>query len=264
MQLSSFAVYGMYVWGASFVALILTLFYFKRKAISLHIKESPFFTATFKSDYKEILSNKKYLVSMGTSYVFFLSSLFASYLAVQIAFRDAGNSTTDILLDHLPVINTDIIFTGGALWFVFLIAVLLFVKPKTFTFTMKALALLIYTRSLFVIMTHLGPYPTRIVTELDNFRYVSTGSDLFFSGHTAIPFMMALLFWQVTSMRYIYILCSFVAAGAVLLGHLHYTIDVFAAYFITYGVYQFAKYAFDKDYQFFARSVEYIEDGKAL
>jgi PAP2 superfamily C-terminal len=256
MQFSSFAMYGMYVWAASFVALMLVLFYFKRKAISLHIKDSPFLTASFKSDYHEVLSNKKYLLSMGTSYVFFLSSLFASYLAVQIAFRDAGNSTTDILLDHLPVINTDIVFTEGAMLFVFLIAVLLALKPKTFTFTMKALALLIYTRSLFVIMTHLGPYPTHIITDLDKFRYISTGSDLFFSGHTAIPFMMALLFWQVASMRYIYILCSVVAAGAVLLGHLHYTIDVFAAYFITYGVFQFAKFAFDKDYQFFAQYVE--------
>jgi PAP2 superfamily C-terminal len=256
MQLSSFAMYGMYIWAASFVALLLTILYFKRKAISLHIKDSPFLTASFKTDYRDILSNKKYLISMGTSYLFFISSLFASYLAVQIAHRDAGNSTTDILLDHLPVVNTDIIFTEGAMLFVFLIAVLLFLKPKTFTFTMKALALLIYTRSLFVIMTHLGPYPTRIVTEFDNFRYVSTGSDLFFSGHTAVPFMMALLFWQVTSMRYMYILCSVTAAAAVLLGHLHYTIDVFAAYFITYGVYQFAKFSFEKDYHFFAQNVE--------
>jgi hypothetical protein len=38
----------------------------------------------------------------------------------------------------------------------------------------------------------------------------------------------------------------------VLLSHLHYSIDVFAAFFITYSIYHIALKLFDRDYEFFA------------
>ena len=42
-------------------------------------------------------------------------------------------------------------------------------------------------------------------------------------------------------------------AYIVLVGHIHYSIDVAAAPFITYGVYQFARYFFDGDYDYFKK-----------
>jgi len=199
----------------------------------------------------QLLHEHDHSWSVLLSVLVFSSSLFVSALAVQFAARDAGNSTTDILLDNLPVVNTDIIFTEGAFVFVAFVVCLLLLKPKAIAFTTKSLGLLIYTRSFFVIMTHIAPYPDRIVTDLDRFRYISSGSDLFFSGHTAIPFMLALVFWQRPHLRLLFLGCSVLAAGAVIFGHLHYTIDVFAAYFITYTVYCISKTVFKSDYTIF-------------
>lgn len=206
---------------------------------------------SLRSKYKAIWGDKTYIISAIVSFLFLLSGLYINSHAVQFAAKDAGNSTTDILLDNLPVINTDIIFSEGALALVIFVTILLLIKPRAITFTLKSITLLVYTRSLFVIMTHLAPYPGHIITDIDRFRYISSGSDLFFSGHTAIPFMLALVFWKIKSLRLFFIGCSVLGAGAVILGHLHYTIDVFAAYFITYGVFHLARYLFKKDYQLF-------------
>lgn len=199
--------------------------------------------------------NKSFIISTILGLVLFAGSLVANYGAMKYATRVEGIASTDILLDNLPIINTDIVFSEGALVFVIFVALLLILKPKIIPFTLKSLALFILIRSAFVIMTHLGPSPDRIITDLDNFRYISSGADLFFSGHTGAPFLMALLFWQEKYLRWIFLFCSFVAASAVILGHLHYTIDVFSAFFITYGIYHLAPKFFPKDYKFFKSSL---------
>ena len=62
---------------------------------------------------------------------------------------------------------------------------------------------------------------------------------------------MALLFWPNKLLRYFFLACSVFFAIAVLLGHVHYTIDVASAFFITYGVYKIACYLFPRDYALF-------------
>jgi len=47
---------------------------------------------------------------------------------------------------------------------------------------------------------------------------------------------MALLFWKNKIMRYIFIFGALSFGVIVLLGHLHYSIDVLAAFFITYTI----------------------------
>lgn len=74
------------------------------------------------------------------------------------------------------------------------------------------------------------------------------GNDLFFSGHTALPFLMALIFWQNVKLRWAFILLSLFFGSAALLGHLHYSIDVFAAFFITYGIFHIALKIFPDEY----------------
>jgi len=201
-------------------------------------------------------SNKSFRNSSLVSFLFLIVSLLINYSAVRFAFRSAGNATTDILLDNLPVINTDLIFSEGAVLFVFFVTFLLFLKPKTIPFTVKTVALFVLIRSTFVIMTHLAPFPDHIIPDFDSLRYFSLGADLFFSGHTGAPFLMALLFWDDLFFRRLFLFCSIVAAITVIFGHLHYTIDVFSAFFITYGIYQLAKKFFLKDYKFFTRGLE--------
>jgi len=170
---------------------------------------------------------------------------------MKYAVTRAGNPTTDLLLDNLPIVNTDLVFSEGALLFVLFVIVLLFLKPETISFTLKSIATFIIVRSIFVTMTHLGPFPGHIITDLNSFRYLTSGSDLFFSGHVGMPFLLALLFWRDKRLRIVFIACSIIASVAVILGHLHYTIDVFSAFFIAYGVYHISQHFFKKDHELF-------------
>lgn len=201
--------------------------------------------------HKELWSDRIFVISATIGFLFFVSSLLVNYGAISYSAEVAGNATTDILLQNLPVINTDKIFSEGALLFVIFVAVLLILKPKTIPFILKSVALFICIRSVFVIMTHLGPSLDHITTDLGNLGYISSGADLFFSGHTGLPFLMALMFWEDKYLRRIFLFSSIVAAVAVILGHLHYTIDVFSAFFITYGIYHISQKVFRKDYKLF-------------
>ncbi len=206
--------------------------------------------------HRALWKDKSFAISAMTGFIFFIASLFANYGAVRYAAERVGNATTDILLQNLPVINTDIIFSEGAFLFVVFVIILLALEPKTISFTLKSIALFIFIRAIFVSMTHLAPYPDHIIPDLDALHYLSSGADLFFSGHIGLPFLMALLFWEDKSLRWIFLLSSIVAAIAVIFGHLHYTIDVFSAFFIAYGIYHIAQKAFSKDYKLFAHGLD--------
>ena len=201
--------------------------------------------------HKLIWADKSFAISSFIAFMAFSASLFINYGSLLFSAEKVGNATTDFLLDNLPIINTDIIFSEGALLFVIFVAILLILQPKTIPFILKSVALFICIRSIFVIMTHLAPPLGHITTDLGNLGYISSGADLFFSGHTGLPFLMALMFWENKYLKRIFLFCSIVAAGAVILGHLHYTIDVFSAFFITYGIYRIAQITFRKDYKIF-------------
>ncbi len=205
--------------------------------------------------HKDVWTKKVFITSVIFGSVIFLSSLFVNYAAVQFAIYESGAATTDIILSNLPVVNTDIVFSEGALVFTIFVGLLLLIEPKTIPYTLKTIGLFVCIRALFVIMTHYGPYADHIQPDISAFRYVSSGADLFFSGHTGIPFLLAMMFWQRKYLRNFFIFCSFVAAVAVLLGHLHYTIDVFSAYFIAYGINRIAQLFFPEDHTIFLQGV---------
>lgn len=60
---------------------------------------------------------------------------------------------------------------------------------------------------------------------------------------------MALIFWDNFRARFVLITLSFVFAVAVLLAHIHYSIDVLAAPFMAYGIFGIAKRLFPRDYK---------------
>ncbi|MEI8091030.1 MAG: phosphatase PAP2-related protein [bacterium] len=73
------------------------------------------------------------------------------------------------------------------------------------------------------------------------------GADLFFSGHTGLPFLFALIFWNNKWMRYLFVLTAIYFGAIVLLGHLHYSIDVLSAFFITYTIRHINEFLWKKD-----------------
>lgn len=195
-----------------------------------------------------------YLFATGLA-LFLVALLVQHYSYRYIDNYITGTPVNDLLLDNLPEVDLDFFIIQAPLILTFLIIVLLLSKPHYVPFSVKALALFIITRSFFISLTHLGVDLNRIVLDeskwgfgLYNFLYQSN-NDFFFSGHVGMPFLMALVFWREKFWRIFFLAAALLMGVAMLLGHMHYSIDIFAAPFITYGIFMIAKTFFAKDHK---------------
>ena len=202
------------------------------------------------------LFRRPYLISLLSALALLAGAYLAEYFANAYAFLYIERSTTtyvgDLLLDSIPVVNLNFLIIEGAffaivwgLWYVLS-------KPRSVLFSLKAVALLIIIRAVFISLTHVGIHPEQISPGLGFFDsiylYLNFQSGLFFSGHTALPFLIALVFWEKPQIRYALIALSVVMGAAVLLAHIHYSIDVFAAPFMASGIYRIPIFLFPRDY----------------
>jgi hypothetical protein len=178
------------------------------------------------------------------------ASLTINYSAGLYTNSITNNPVQDIILDNIPVFRTGFIFVYGALAMWFFVMIILILNPRYLPFALKSIALLVTIRSIFTIMTHLGPYPNMTTWPQNNLlEKFSFGADFFFSGHTAFPFLISLILWHKKIFRWIFIVLSLFFATSVLSGHLHYSIDVFAAFFITYSVFILGCRLFTDEYE---------------
>ncbi len=200
--------------------------------------------------HKLVWTEKKLVINIIASLLLLTLSFFVNYYANIYALANLGAPVGDILLDLLPVLDVHLIFSEGAVLFIILLIALFLNEPKSIPFGVKAIALFVIVRSLFMILTHLGtPHGQIVIDPADFVQTISAGGDLFFSAHTGLPFLLAFVFWKQKILRYFFLLCTLIGGSAVLLGHLHYSIDVFAALFISYGIFQIAKYMFKSDFE---------------
>lgn len=188
--------------------------------------------------------------------LFLVLSLLATYLANSYTIEHASNSVSDIILDNVPTMNVGFVFSEGAMIFFAILILIGFYEPRRIPFALKTIALFIAVRSVFLILTHLAP-PTQgsYVDTSDLIYKISSGDDLFFSAHTGLPFLLAVMFWKERYFRYFFLLSTAIGGTAVLLGHLHYSIDVFSALFIAFGTFHAAKYLFPDDRGLFEAEV---------
>ena len=185
---------------------------------------------------------------------FFVIALIIQHVADTYVQQTNGVGVGDLILSHIPSFNIDFIIVQGALILTFVLIGLLLWKPKYLMFTGIAISMFVIVRSFFISLTHLGISPHQITFDtqsvgfwLYNFIYNSS-NDFFFSGHTGAPFLMGLIFIREKFWGKFFFGLSFVFGVAVLLGHIHYSIDVFAAPFMTYGIFTIAKKMFPKTY----------------
>lgn len=195
-----------------------------------------------------MFESREFIESLIFSFIFLAISLCINFRAGNYATESASLPVTDIILSNIRVYDVDGFFIWGPVFLFSLVLVLCIYHPKKIPFIIKNIALFTLIRSIFISLTHLGPFPTQAITEGTNFINKFTfGGDLFFSGHTGIPFLMALIFWNYKPLRYIFLIDSIFMGTIVLLGHYHYSIDVLAAFFITYTIYHISLYLFEKD-----------------
>ncbi len=159
----------------------------------------------------------------------------------------------DIFLDNLPLVHMGFVIVSGAIILWIFAIVLMIVHPRYLIFSVKAVALYIISRAFFFSLTHIGPYPLRYSPDRHNLWYglyhlITFQGNFFYSGHTAFPFLLALIFWDNKFLRYLFIFLTVFFGASVLLAHVHYSIDVFAAPFIVYGMFIMTSKFFPRDY----------------
>jgi hypothetical protein len=208
--------------------------------------------------YKIYFTNKKFLIAFFSAAILLVASLVVQYHASFYVTRSISEPVTDIVLSNTRVWDVGGIFVWGALLLTFIAVIVGFRKPNYTPFIMDSIAFFTLIRSFFVSLTHISPFPTRALIESAFFQHswfngIFTGNDLFFSGHTGVPFLLALIFWKNKTLRYVFLGFSVVFAVVVLLGHLHYSIDVASAYFITYTIFHLCQVVFKKDWELFLK-----------
>uniref|UniRef100_A0A832D0B4 Sphingomyelin synthase-like domain-containing protein n=1 Tax=Ignavibacterium album TaxID=591197 RepID=A0A832D0B4_9BACT len=117
-------------------------------------------------------------------------------------------------------------------------------KPDKLLFTIQFYTLMVVVRIISMWLLPLNP-PEKMILLNDPFvEFFGTGKtltkDLFFSGHTATLFILFLTADDKLLKR-IFLLSTILVAISVLMQHVHYSIDVFAAIFFTYTCFQILK-----------------------
>ena len=113
-------------------------------------------------------------------------------------------------------------------------------NPKRLLFAVQLYTLMVAVRIAAMYLLPLEPPATMIILNDPFVEFFGTGQtltkDLFFSGHTATLLILFLVSEKKT-IKTVFLISTIVVAIAVLLQHVHYTIDVFAAVFFTYTCY---------------------------
>src|SRR5215510_12074118 len=204
--------------------------------------------------FSTLFGNRTYLRSLCEGAAFLAASTIAIYAAVSYATIQASNPVTDLVLSRIGPFNVRFLFIYGTFMALGFTVCLLVRRPNRLPFALKAMALFLLVRAVFVALTHIAPSPIDPQQPAPFFNSIFFGSDLFFSGHTGLPFLAALAFWPLVPWRAFYLALTAFFGAIVLLGHYHYSIDVLAALFITHGVFQLSCWLFGRDYALFRSS----------
>ncbi len=194
------------------------------------------------SRWKKIFAQKRFLLFCFLGFLSLAAALYFTGVTSRFADSQPVVSLRDLILDRLPAVNLDFLNTFGFLFVIFaFMAAILIYQPEEIPFVLFSAALFVFVRAAFVAMTHLGA-PADILKlswQTGFLKNLSFTIDLFFSGHTGLPFL-AFLVLRPSLIKKFFLFASLVMGASVLLSHVHYCIDVFAAFFITYAVFKIA------------------------
>ena len=208
--------------------------------------------------YRTYFTDKNFLISFGGGMILLGISLIMQFFVNGYVNSLPSAPVTDLILSNIRVYDVGGIFVYGSALLFFIGLFVGLSRINCMPFIIKSVAFFTLIRSVFVVLTHIGAFPTQIAIESSFFNNavfngIFTGNDLFFSGHTGLPFLLALMFWKDKTLKTVFLGFSILFATVVLLGHIHYSIDVASAFFITYGIFQICKFLFKKEWELFSK-----------
>lgn len=203
--------------------------------------------------HRYLWKDRRFLLSVLSGVVILLIGLECAELArqhLQHTLRAVWGP--DLILDRLPVMELKYFLAWGVELLLAYLIVVVILYPEYLPFSLKSLGLLYLIRSFFIILTPLGTRPDQVIAPSQEIFYALAygGNEFFFSGHVAFPFLFALIFWHKPSIRYVLLAATVLFAAAVLLGHTHYSIDVFAVFFMVPTIFGVSRYLFRRDVLF--------------
>ena len=157
-----------------------------------------------------------------------------------------GMVLQDYVLDAIPAMDVSIP-TFTIIWSVVLLVFYrIYQNPRLFLLVAYGFILMCVLRMLTISLLPLNPPPGLIVLKdpIANIAYGGNGifitKDLFYSGHTGNMFLFFLCLqhkWD----KIIALAASFIVGILVMVQHIHYSIDVIAAFLFTFFIYLGAK-----------------------
>src|SRR5438552_1616023 len=111
---------------------------------------------------KDYFSDNSFLMSFFSGLLLLGVSFVVQFLSTDYVTSIQSTPVTDIILSNTRVYNVDGIFVYGTVILFFIGIFLAIIHIHKVPFTMKSIALFILIRSVFVILTHIGPFPTQV------------------------------------------------------------------------------------------------------
>ncbi len=194
--------------------------------------------------WKSFLKNKKNLTEFIITAIIVTAVIIAFSHFLHFVEQREGVVLNDPLLNAFNPI--DLTWLTFVLIYLSLIifVVTTFNKPDKLLIAFQAYGLMLIFRTIAMYLTPFDA-PEKILLLNDPFvQFFAKGDiltkDLFFSGHTGTLFLVFLLAENKT-LKSIFLILTILVGTAVLLQHVHYSVDVFVAPFVAYGAYRIIK-----------------------
>ncbi len=189
--------------------------------------------------WKEFYKDRKVEILLTVVFLIIILIILSNFLGY-VEGRE-GTTLPDPILNLFNPINLTWL-TFGLIYASLAIAIMNFVKePDKLLLAIQSYSLMVVFRLITMYVTPFAA-PEKLLLLDDPFvQFFGSGQiltkDLFFSGHTATLFLLFLIA-DIKSLRIFFLFCTIAVAAAVILQHVHYTIDVISAPFFAYTSYR--------------------------
>jgi membrane-associated phospholipid phosphatase len=191
--------------------------------------------------WKEFLTKRRTELIITVLFLAVILYIFPNFLTY-VEERQGVTLTDPILELFNPIDLTWLTF--GLIYVSLIVAIYSFAaKPEVLILALQSYSVLVIFRMMVMYSAPLNA-PERMILLNDPFvQLFGSGEvltkDLFFSGHTATLFLLFLISDK-KYLKIIFLICTVLVGTAVLLQHVHYTIDVLTAPFFAYASYKLA------------------------